>query len=147
LAGLDGELGSILQESLGGTAAESIITTVILDLSWLGSICVVAWEVAECTSSLGWELGSSSVFSLECGHLSSEARIIGLLRGESVLSDMESSNLACISGGDESCFGNLHGSLGGEIGLDGIIVCLLEWLQDIVLPVPSFVMELLLFQN
>jgi len=147
LAGLDGELGSILQESLGGTAAESIITTVILDLSWLGSICVVFWEVAECTSSLGWELGSFSVFSLECVHLTFEGGIICILLGESDLSDLESSNLACISGGDESVFGNLHGILGGFIGLDGIIVCLLEWCHDIGGPVPSFVMELLLFFN
>lgn len=148
---LDGHLGSILQESLGGTAAEGIGIIFTVDdlesLSLFGSGAGWLLVVAECTLSLSWEVGFSAVILRDLSLNGCEACIVCEFVGISGLSNSESSNLACSSSGLQSLSGGDDGSLSSHIGGESEIVGSLQWLQDIGGPVPSFVMELLLFSN
>jgi len=69
LAGLDCELGSVLQEFLGSTAAESVLAC----WSWfLGGILGLRWVCAQCVGfSSSGKSGLSIVVRLDCSSRSS----------------------------------------------------------------------------
>jgi hypothetical protein len=112
LAGLDTELGSVLQESLGGTAAHWGLVTLdhaVRESGALDSIIIYWWEVAEGTSAtVLWECGLGSVCL--CDVLDDLILLLGLFDGilTGLLSGCEGSALACVSGSVEDGLSGIH---------------------------------------
>lgn len=116
LAGLDGKLGSVSQEFLGSTAAESLIACWSLQGS--SNVLVGTWGVL---STTGTESGLGVIGSLDGG---GEGNISGGLVDEGLLGShgfVVSETLACSDGLGESSVsgGDLDGSSGDGGGVGG----------------------------
>jgi hypothetical protein len=124
-AGLDTELGSVLQESLGGTAAEWgswFSLQALCPWGW-GGVGGDLWVVAEGTSAtVSWECGDGVIGLLDFGDLVGfcGGGFLSFLTG--VLCELESSSLALLSGTIESLYGEINLSLKtGLLGYEGVV--------------------------
>lgn len=150
LAGLDTELGSVLQESLGGTAAK-----------WLAWFSFLAFRPLACWLALDWPgdvtKGTDSTINWHGGESSVDAGdLLGLggsgggnegVLGELGLGHAEGGDLAGGLGVSEHLRGGIELSLQFISGLDEGLPCCLDWGEVILGPLDSRVMELLLAQD
>jgi hypothetical protein len=150
LAGLDTELGSVLQESLGGTAAEWLSWFSLQALrSWSLGCALGGWdEVTESIdSSVGGESGLGFICGFDLGNLGSLGGGGLCCLSSGCLGHSECSDLACLLGIAEHSGGGGNLSINGSLFGGKAIVHCLDWRVGLSGPELSGVMECLLFFN
>jgi len=155
LTGLDTELGSILQESLGSTAAKDVFTTLDkADCSWSNNTIRISWWIitkgvnsSESFSIRLVECGFSGIVIPYLSNLSSSSVSNLLSLNSCFLGIIKSPDLASILSGKKSLSLSCNFLVNFELStvkgnLDGV-----DWIEGVSSPLSSGIMEGLLGIN